>query len=103
MIIFSESSGFSRIFLEFFRIFDHMSLQNLCFTSQKLCDASLFQKIIRFLEFFRIFFKALDLRFLTYGVNLFRTLTRSRLDEVESNHKKIPNRNGIWGLEANSM
>ena len=25
------------------------------------------------------------------------------LDKVEPNLKKIPHRNGIWGLEANSM
>ena len=27
----------------------------------------------------------------------------SQHDEVEPNLKKIPHRNGIWGLEANSM
>ena len=27
----------------------------------------------------------------------------SPLDEVEPNLKKIPHRNGLWGLEANSM
>ena len=28
---------------------------------------------------------------------------RAPLDKVEPNLKKIPHRNGIWGLEANSM
>ena len=28
---------------------------------------------------------------------------RAQLDEVEPNLKKIPHRNGIWGLKANSM